>query len=283
MAKLTIKEINNPLSTYRNRFNKEPPENEYLLLDYDRLFLRVRKSSLKNWLFIYKFEGKQFKLSIKGKDLESIRDEAEECRDLLKEKINPKQNRIDEKEAKRLNQQIMESRITVRNLFDKWEAIDLKDYKRGTKEIKQAFERYVFPIIGDMPLEEVKKSHVMEIADNIKLKGLTRTPRMVFGQVRQMFRFALERDLIKSEPTATIRKGKTFKADKERDRYFSEEEIREFFIKLPNAGLNKTTEIALKICLSTACRIGEILNAKWRNISFENATWVIPPEDSKKW
>lgn len=281
MTKLTIKEINNPLTTYQKRFNKPPPENEYLLLDHDRLWLRVRNGHLKNWLFIYKFESKQYKLSITGEDVKSIRDKADVYRNLLKEKINPKQKLIDDVEAERLDQQRIDSRISVRTLFDKWEAIDLKDYKRGTKEIKQSFERYVFPVIGDMPIEEVKKSHVMTIADNIKIKGLSRTPRMVFGQIRQMFRFALERDYIDAEPTATIRKGKTFKADKERDRYFSEDEIREFFIKLPNAGLNKNTEISLKICLSTACRIGEILNAKWQNVSFDNSTWVIPAEDSK--
>lgn len=281
MAKLTIKEINSPLSTYKTRFNKPPAKNEYFLLDEDRLWLRVRNNNLKNWLFIYKFKCKQYKLSVTGEDINSIRYKADGYRKLLKEKINPRQQLIDDDEADRLEQQRKDSRISVRVLFDKWEAIDLKDYKRGTKDIRQSFDRYVFPLIGDLLIEDVKKSHIMSITDSIKIKGLTRTPRMVFGQVRQMFRFALERDYIDIEPTATIRKSKTFKPVNERDRFLSEDEIRELFIKLPEAGLTKTSEIALKICISTACRIGEILNAKWQNISFDNATWLIPSEDSK--
>lgn len=281
MIKLTIKEISNPLSTYQKRFNKVPAEKEYFLLDSDRLWLRVRNRNLKNWIFIYKFEGKQYKLSITGKNVNSIRDQADIYRNLLKEKINPKQKLINDGEAKRLEQQRIDSRITVRALFDKWEAIDLKDYKRGTKEIRQSFDRYVFPLIGNLLIEDVKKSHIMALTDSIKIKGLTRTPRMVFGQVRQMFRFALERDYIDVEPTATIRKSKTFKPVNERDRFLSEDEIRELFTNLPDAGLTKTTEVALKICISTACRIGEILNAKWDNVSLNSATWVIPTEDSK--
>lgn len=281
MAKLTIKEIENPSSAYAKRFSKTPSASEYLLLDEDKLFLRVRAGSLKSWLFIYKFEKKQYKIHLTGEDVTSIRKQADIYRRLLKEGINPKQKIADDDEAERLEKQKIDSRITVRVLFDKWEAIDLKDYKRGTKEIRQGFDRYVFPMIGDLTIEEVKKSHIMAIVDNLKIKGLTRTPRLIFSQVRQMFRFALERDYIDADPTASIRKGKTFKPDNERDRVLSEDEIRELFTKLPHAGLAKTTEIALKVCLSTACRIGEILNAKWQDVSIDNATWIIPPENSK--
>jgi integrase len=281
MPKLTLKEIENPHSTYQKRFNKLPPKKEYLLLDEDRLYLRIRNNHLRNWLFVYKFEGKQYKLSINGEDITSIRKQAGGFRKLIDEGINPKQKLIDDKKNKKLKQQQHDSRINVRDLFDKWESIDLKDYKRGTKDIKQSFERYVFPVIGDLAIEDVKKSHIMTITDNIKIKGLTRTPRMVFGHVRQMFRFALERDYINAEPTATIRKAKAFKPAKERDRFLSEDEIRELFEKLPNAGLTKASELALKICISTACRIGEILNAKWQNVSLDDATWLIPSEDSK--
>lgn len=281
MPKLTIKEIENPSSAYVKRFNKAPPTNEYLLLDDDKLFLRVRAGDLKSWLFVYKIEKKQYKIHITGEDVASVRKQADLYRRQLKEGINPKQKIADDAEQKRAEQQKIDNRITVRVLFDKWEAIDLKDYKRGTKEIRQGFDRYVFPHIGDLTIEEVKKSHIMVIVDSLKIKGLTRTPRMIFSQVRQMFRFALERDYIDADPTAAIRKSKTFKPDNERDRVLSEDEIRELFIKLPQAGLAKTTEISLKIQLSTACRIGEILNAKWQDVSIDNATWIIPPENSK--
>lgn len=280
MAKLTIKEINNPISTYQKRFNKLP-DSEFLLLDEDKLYLRVRSNQEPLWVFIFKFNKKQHKLYIRGQDVASIRKQADTYRAQLKEGINPAQKIADDLAAAELEQKRINARLNVRGLFDKWEAIDLKDYKNGSNDIKMGFERYVFPVIGDIPIEEVKKSHIMTIVDNIKLKGLTRTPRLIFSQVRQMFRFALERDYIDIDPTASIRKGKTFKPDNERDRVLNHEELVILFQKLPQAGLTKTTELALKICLSTSCRIGEVLNAKWQDISFEQSTWKIPAENSK--
>ncbi|WP_430961757.1 tyrosine-type recombinase/integrase, partial [Pseudomonas aeruginosa] len=35
------------------------------------------------------------------------------------------------------------------------------------------------------------------------------------------------------------------------------------------------------IALSTCCRIGELMNARWENIDLKTGIWLIPSEDSK--
>ena len=104
---------------------------------------------------------------------------------------------------------------------------------------------------------------------------------VIFSLMRQMFRFAVDRDLIDSDPTASIRKAKIGGKDVERDRVLSEDEIRALAKQVPAAGLLVTSQAAIWIALSTCCRIGELLAARWEHVDLAKRTWTIPAENSK--
>lgn len=97
--------------------------------------------------------------------------------------------------------------------------------------------------------------------------------QLVFSMIRQMFNFAVERDYLKSNPTAAIKKSKTFGTDNERDRVLSEEEIKTLAHKLPEANVLLTTQAALWIAIATCCRIGEILSPERQHIDLEKREW----------
>ncbi|MFO6224797.1 tyrosine-type recombinase/integrase, partial [Pseudomonas aeruginosa] len=40
-------------------------------------------------------------------------------------------------------------------------------------------------------------------------------------------------------------------------------------------------QCAVWICLSTLCRIGELLKSEWRHVDLEKGTWFIPAEATK--
>ncbi|MDR0781614.1 MAG: hypothetical protein LBF16_13135, partial [Pseudomonadales bacterium] len=90
--------------------------------------------------------------------------------------------------------------------------------------------------------------------------------KMIFSLLRQMFSFAVDRDLIEYNPTVNIRKAKIGGKDIERDRVLSEEEIRQLHRQLPAAGMTLMAEAAIWIALSTCCRIGELLEARWEHV-----------------
>ena len=96
-----------------------------------------------------------------------------------------------------------------------------------------------------------------------------------------MFRFAVTSDFIEFDPTASLGITKTTTKPTERDRTLSELEIRALARQLPNANLLKSTECAIWIALSTACRIGELSKAKFSDLDIENRCWQIPKENSK--
>ena len=80
-----------------------------------------------------------------------------------------------------------------------------------------------------------------------------------------MFGFALDRELLESDPTARIKKAK-IGPDGERSRVLSENELMVLREALPKSGLAATSQLALLIQLSTVARIGEVVSAKWEHV-----------------
>jgi integrase len=186
-----------------------------------------------------------------------------------------------EKAAAVAHQFALSSRKSVEGLFEQWAKIDLVNRKDQGAEVRRMFQKDVLPILGSVAVADIKKSHITEVTDALLARGVNRMAKLIFSLLRQMFRFALDRDLIDHDPTATLRKAKIGGKDVERDRVLSNDEIKLLAEKAPKAGLLKTTEAAIWIALSTCCRIGELLSARWEHIDFERKTWLIPAEHSK--
>ncbi len=186
------------------------------------------------------------------------------------------------KEQERLNQiAAAKARMTVIELFERWERAELVERKDKGAEVRRMFAKDVFPHIGNMAAADVRKAHVMAIIDTIKQRGVSRMVRVIFSLIRQMMLFAVDRELIESDPTSAIRKAKAVGKDAERDRVLSEEEIRLLSEKLPDSGLIDQVKAAIWIMLSTCCRVGELSKAKWNDLDIAQRRWRIPPEVAK--
>lgn len=232
----------------------------------------TKKGISVDFTFKYKFEGKLKELSLASWpkfSLKEIRANATAARNTLDQGNDPisiRQNdklkqviqaKTQERELKnQLHQQIAhEKRVSVNALFENWLKLDLVTRKDGGKEIKRMFEKDVLPIIGDMAVEDVRKAHVINVIDTLLARGVNRMTKLILSLMRQMFRFAQDRDIIENDPTSSIRKAKIGGKDNVRDRVLSDAEIRALKSQLPEARLLKTTESALWIMLSTCCRI----------------------------
>ena len=194
--------------------------------------------------------------------------------------------RLEAKEAEVQASLARQRRITVRELFSKWAAIDLAPRtkadgtragrKDGGEYIRNQFENHVFPTIGAIPVEDVKKRDVMQLLDQIKLTGKLRTCNVVLAGLKQMFSFAAERDIISANPIGALSKKLAGGKDAERDRWLRDYEIKALSEQLPNASLAKRYEHAVWVILSTCCRIGELMAARWEHMDLASKKWFIP-------
>lgn len=229
------------------------------------------------------------------KSLKEIREAHESARQLVAQGKDPNEDkrivRLDGKAAQaealaqakaRIEQaEALSARITVADLFERWATVELIRRKDGGKEIRRMFAKDVLPIIGDLAVEDIRKGHVTAVTDALLARGVTRMAKMIFSLIRQMFRFAVDRDIIEADPTAAIRKAKIGGKDVERDRVLTEDEIRTLYQQTLSAGLLHTTEAAIWLALATGCRIGELLRAEWRHVRPEAGEWFIPADNSK--
>jgi len=123
-----------------------------------------------------------------------------------------------------------ERRITLRQLFDRWAQIDLAprlaaDGRRlGRKDAgaftRAQFERRVFPKLGEVAVEDVRRGDLLRVLDAAKAEGKLRTANVVLSDLKQMFRFALTRELVARNPLDTVSKRDVGGAPVERERVF---------------------------------------------------------------
>lgn len=184
-------------------------------------------------------------------------------------------------ESERVAAEIEATRMTVEGLFEKWQGLHLTRHKDGGAEILRMFEKDVFPQIGTLPAHLVRKGDVMQCVDQLLNRKANRTAKRLFASIRQMFRFAVERDYIEADPTASIRKANIGGKDVERDRVLSDDEIKLLAKQMPASNLSPTAKAAVWIALATGCRIGELLKARWEHINLKERRWLIPAENSK--
>lgn len=172
-------------------------------------------------------------------------------------------------------------RMSVTDLFNRWEKLALVNRKDKGRELRRMFEKDVLPALGAMAVQDVRKGDIAAMLDRIRERGVGRMVNLMLSQVRQMFRFAVARDWIEADPTASLKKADFGGKEVERDRVLSEDEIRDLTNRLPDAKFSPTTEAAIWIMLATCCRIGEISKAQWSDVDFDTRRWKIPVANSK--
>ena len=271
----------------------EPPAKEKMIADGNGLYLRVRPGDApKVWLFRYTLDGKTRKMQLGTFPLLTLagaRDEAAKLAALTRQGIDPVAEReaaaaaleAERKAAAAALEAETARRITVAQLFERWASVDLVRRKDEGAEVRRMFAKDVLPLIGTLPVEDVRKGHVTGVTDKLLARGVPRMAKVIFSLMRQMFRFAVDRDLIEFEPTAALRKAAVGGKDTERDRVLTEDEIRALVRQLPKAGMSDSAQSAVWIALATCCRIGELMAARWGHIDLDKRTWLIPADHSK--
>lgn len=263
----------------------EPGKSSKYVSGGNGLYLRVLASGAKSWVYRLKdAEGKTRWLDIGPYPSISL-SKANSDASILKQKRRQGIDIIEEIALKNAQGAAAKARdaarLTVNMLFEKWMSIELIQRKDKGEEVKRAFDKDVLPKIGGMFASEVNRVNVATVLDAILQRGSRRMANRTLTDLRQMFGFGYVRGIVESDPTHRTRKADIGGKEVERDRVLADIEIGELQSILPGAGLTKTTEYAIWISLSTSCRIGELLRAKWEDVDLDAGEWRIPEENSK--
>jgi integrase len=177
-------------------------------------------------------------------------------------------------------------RLTVKALFEHWARVELAPHtlangqRRGRKDggeyIRQQFERRIFGPLGDVAATNVRKSDVLAVLDELTAAGKLRTANVLLAALKQMFRFALAREIVERNPLDTITKHDAGGKETERERTLSDDELKELAAALPHANMAARTVAGVWLILATGARIGETVNCRWADVDLEAGTWHLP-------
>ena len=172
--------------------------------------------------------------------------------------------------------------MNVSELFEYWVNVDLVRRKDKGAEMKRLFKRDILPKIGALAAQDVRRRHITEITDVFLSRNTPRMAKVAFSSLRQMFRFAVVREIVESDPTAAISKFNIGGQSVERDRVLTDDEIKLLAKLLPESGVSLATQIAVWIALATGCRIGELTSAEWAHIDLSKKEWFMPSTKNGK-
>ena len=240
----------------------------------------------------------------------SIRKNRDQARQLVAEGVDPRSKKVANKieaqaavlEIIRIDEQKRSAEHTFNDLYETWikDGVNRSD---GNKYINLTFKKNALPGLGSIQLRHLTEHHLRDVYRKIIAVGKVATAVELSKDIGQMLRWAEKRKpwralLIDGNPSELVEikklvpKGYT----KERKRKLSIDEIKKLKAVFDNTTQNylaapskyaaerpikKEVQLALWICLSTLCRIGELLMSEWKHVNFDARTWFIPAENVK--
>jgi integrase len=216
--------------------------------------------------------------------LSEARDKARELRSEIKAGINPIEAKK-ERKAEVIRQQgrnttFNECAQLVLNMKEK----ELKNIKH-IAQWRSSLEQYAFPIIGHLSVNQINKTHILEVLQPIWLEK-NETASRLRGRIETILDYAKAKEFREGDNPAgwkgmlkpllpepsKIQKRKHHAA-------LPYVEISDFMKELSKRpGLSAR---ALEFSILTVARSGEVRGATWDEIDFDNKIWIVPAERMK--
>ena len=249
-----------------------PREARYEVWDGRGFGVRVATSGRKSFVFVFHFNGRPRRMTLGKYPDMSVADANQALADAkakLADNIDPGEIAIAKKRAE------LEAE-TFKELVNLWIERWAKRNRKRWQEAKQTLEYDAIPALGNRKVRDIKRKDIISLLDKIMDRDAPTAANRNLQLLRQLFRFAIQRDMIDASPCSAI----DYPArEKPRDRVLSDEELRVFLKMLPATKLSRTIQLVLLFCLVTGQRRGEVVNAE--KTEFEEEWWTIPGERTK--
>ncbi|HDR1022024.1 TPA: tyrosine-type recombinase/integrase [Pasteurella multocida] len=273
----TTKQLNN--TAVEKAKAKDKP---YTLTDGNGLFLLIMPSGSKTWQFNYyrPITKKRAKFSLgayPNLTIAQARAKREEYRALLAQGIDPQVH----KQEQELKQQA-ENTNTLLSIAERWKAKKAQEVEALTlKKNWRRMEAYLFPIIGNMPVNEIVPKVAIEALEPLYNQGKGDTLRRVIRLLNEVINFAVNYGLIPFNPCLQINEVFSF-GKSNNNPAISPKELPELIKTVMYSSVAIQTKLLFQFQLLTMVRPSEASNATWSEIDLEKALWTIPAKRMKK-
>jgi integrase len=264
--------------------------------DGDGLYLLVKKSGARFWVYRYRLRGEKMReagLGRAGEGRNCVRlSEAREKASVLFRQVKSGIDPLVVRDAalaaaKAAAQGAAVKGVTFREAARRY----IDGHSAAWRNPKHAaqwvstIETYANPVYGDLAVADVATAHVLAALEPIWLTK-PETASRVRGRIETILDFAKTRGWRSGENPAAWKghlaltlPARSKVAKVEHHAALPWREIGDFMLALRNqAGIGAR---ALRFAILTAARSGEVRGARWREIDFSMATWTVPADRMK--
>jgi integrase len=157
---------------------------------------------------------------------------------------------------------------TLRSVIDNYLAREGGNL-RTAEDRRAAFERLVYPALGDHQIDSIRRSEIVRLLDRIEDENGTRMASLTLSYLRRALNWHAARvDDFRSPIVRGMGRGISVK----RDRVLTDDELRAFW--WASESWDHPFSHLLRFILLTATRRDEAADMPWREL--EGTTWTIP-------
>ena len=262
----------------------KPKEKDYTMNDGAGLVLLVKSTGVKSWRFIYRFGGKQNRLSFgayPSTTTESARRKAEKAREQIANDIDPSKLKKQIKELADLaddNAKRKEDGLTILNSFAdltrQWLA-SIAHLTSVTTQIKKTsrLERLAFPVLGDLPIKEIKSSDVLAALRPLIDKMQLETAHRLHAEISSVFSYAIVHDFTDYDPSQPLAKQIPAQKVRHRAAIIDPTLVGQLLRDIGNYRGTFVVQSAFRISPLLFQRPGEIRQLLWSDIDIQAKEW----------
>jgi integrase len=241
--------------------------------------LRISSSGRKTWVALYRVGGKLVRETIgTAAVIPNVADAREQARQSMQKAQAGRNPVAERRERDRAAAVAADKPDGFRAIADRYiERYAKKNTKPTTwMELQRQIQVDVLPKWGDRPIMSISRQDVAELLDGITNRGSPVQANRTLARLKTLFRWAVDEELISSNPTSRVRK---IVKETARDRVLTDHEITLFWAGCDKLGWPFGP--MFKLLLLTAQRRDEVGALEWSEIDLHRRLWTIPRQRAK--
>ncbi|ELT9604922.1 MULTISPECIES: tyrosine-type recombinase/integrase [Klebsiella/Raoultella group] len=250
----------------------KPSDKPFKVSDSHGLYLLVKPGGSRHWYLKYRINGKESRIALgayPAVSLSDARQQREGVRKMLALNINPAQQRAAER-GSRMPEKMFKTVALA------WHSSNKKWSQNTADRLLASLNNHIFPVIGNLPVSELKPRHFIDLLKGIEEKGLLEVASRTRQHLSNIMRHAVHQGLIDTNPAANLG-GVTTPPVRRHYPALPLERLPELLerIEAYHQG-RELTRHAVLLMLHVFIRSSELRFARWSEIDFKNRVWTIP-------
>ena len=250
----------------------KPSDKPFKVSDSHGLYLRVKPGGSRHWYLKYRISGKESRIALGAYpaiSLSDARQQREGIRKMLALNINPVQQRAAVRGSRTPEK-------VFKNVALAWHKSNRKWSQNTADRLRASLNNHIFPVIGNLPVSELKPRHFIDLLKGIEEKGLLEVASRTRQHLSNIMRHAVHQELIDTNPAANLG-GVTTPPVR---RHYPAPPLERLPELLERIGAyhqgRELTRHAVLLMLHVFIRSSELRFARWSEIDFTNRVWTIP-------